>query len=99
MYTIKFPDSFETQPDGKIVSGNYKTAWILYPRMEIYDNCWRITGFGNFENATFGNGRLYLCLDSKSEISNPYRTWKYEEFGRLAIEFENRYIEQELEKL
>jgi hypothetical protein len=42
---------------------------------------------------------MRLLLDSGSEITYLDRTWKYDEFGKLAVEIEKVKLEKTLEAL
>lgn len=65
-----------------------------------YDtSTWWIRGFGAVVGSADLPRIMRLLLNSGSEITYLDRTWKYDEFGKLAVEIEKVRLERALEAL
>lgn len=87
LLTAKFPDGLK-----------YSIARFSGDGISLYyDHAWCIHGFGTVTGCLPRTMRL--LLDSGSEITYLDRTWKFEDFGKLAVEIERIKVEKALEAL
>ena len=80
----------------------YSYARFFDDRVSLYydSRTWWISGFGAVTGSDLRRQRpMVLPLDSSSEITYLGRTWKFGEFGKLAVEIENIRLEKALEAL
>lgn len=87
LLTAKFPDGLKARFSGDSVS-------LYYDR-----STWWIRGFGAVVGSAYLPRTMRFLLDSGSEITYLDRTWKFEDFGKLAVEIEKIKIENVLEAL
>lgn len=96
-------DSTEQKPfTVKYPTGNYYGEAVLDRdmRLGIGNGYWYVVGWGYVKESGFQAIRpMTLSLDSGSEISYGQKTWKYEDFGKLAMEIESVKVENTLEAL
>ena len=90
LLTAKFPQGLK-----------YYLARFVDDDVSLYydRHIWWIRGFGVVAGSAGLPRSMRLLLDSGSEITYLDRTWKYDEFGKLAVEIEKVKLEKTLEAL
>ena len=69
-------------------------------RLGTNGRAWYVVGWGYVKESGFQVIRpMTISLDSGSEISYGQKTWKYGDFGKLAMEIESVKVENTLEAL
>lgn len=79
----------------------YSYAQFIADDVSLYydHHTWCIRGFGKVSGLADLPRSMMLLLDSGSEISYLGKTWKFDEFGKLAVEIERIKLENVLETL
>ena len=84
------------------IGNDYGKAFFdMDMRLGTIGRAWYVVGWGYVrESGDFSRIRpLTLSLNSGSEISYDGKIWKYEDFGKLAMEIESIKVENTLEVL